>query len=291
MPAHPARFVWGAEAAFLAVALAQALLAVNGMNLRREVTVTAHRGASAVAPENTLAAFGAAIEAGADAIEFDVRLTADGAVVVFHDRNLLRVAGDPRTVADTTLVQLRGVDAGSWFDTRFDGERIPTLAEALAFIDRRALALIELKPDAGNADALLAATLREIERSGYGDAVMLGALSPDLIRAARIAAPHMPLALFANDALPGMARRTDFDLLGLNHRRLDAAAVADARRHGYRLQVWTVNDPGRVARYLDLGVDDVSTDDPGMATGVRAQRRAMTDVELLLARLHSWFRR
>lgn len=290
VPAHPGRFVWGAETVFLLVALTQATLAVHSMNLRREVTVTAHRGASAVAPENTLAAFQAAIDAGADAIEFDARLSADGAVVVFHDSDFLRVAGDPQAVVETPLAAMRDMDVGRWFDPAFAGERIATLAEALAFIDRRALALVELKPDAHNARALLAATLHEVERGGYQDAVMIASLSPDLVRAARAAAPQARLALFANAALPGTARRTDFDMLGLNHRVVDSAAVADARRHGYRLQAWTVNDPARMARYMDLGVDDISTDVPAEAVRVRAERAALTDVELLLVRMRSWLR-
>ncbi|WP_166815921.1 glycerophosphodiester phosphodiesterase [Luteimonas yindakuii] len=290
-PPHPGRFVWGAEAAFLAVALVQASLAVASMNLRADVTVTAHRGASTVAPENTLAAFQAAIDAGADAIELDVRLSADGVVVVFHDSDFRRVAGDPRTVVQTPLSAMRDIDVGSWFDPAFAGERIATLAEALAFIDGRALALIELKPDADNAHALLDATLRAVERGGHDDAVMLGSLSPELVRSAREAAPELPLALFANAALPGTARRTDFDMLGLNHLQIDTAALADARRRGYLLQAWTVNDPERMARYMDLGVDDISTDVPAQAVRLRAERAGLTDVELLLARLHSWFRR
>ena len=289
-PHHPGRFVWGAEAAFLALALVQASIAVGSMNLRREVTVTAHRGAALMAPENTLAAFQAAIDAGADAIEFDVRLSADGAVVVFHDSDFRRVANDPRPVVETALADMRDIDIGSWFDPRFSGERIQTLAEALAFIDRRAAALVELKPDADNAEALLAATLREIRRSGYQDAVVLASLSPGLVRAARAAAPGARLALFANATLPGTARRTDFDMLGLNHLQVDAGAVADARRRGYRLQAWTVNDPVRMARYIDLGVDDISTDVPELAVRLRDERAALTEVELLLARLHSWFR-
>lgn len=290
-PRRPGRYVWGAEGAFLALALAQAALAVISMNLRSDVTITAHRGASTVAPENTLAAFQAAVDAGADAIEFDVRLSADGAVVVFHDSDFRRIAGDPRAVVETPLAAMREIDAGSWFDPVFAGERIVTLAEALAFIDGRAIALVELKPDPHNASALLAAVLAEIERDGHGRHVVLASLSPDLVRAARIAAPEARLALFANAALPGTARRTDFDMLGLNHLQVDVRAVADARRRGYRLQAWTVNDPARMARYMDLGVDDISTDVPAEAVRVRDERSALTDVEQLLVRLHSWFRR
>ena len=79
-------------------------------------------------------------------------------------------------------------------------------------------------------------------------------------------------------------------MLGLNHLQVDAGAVADARRRGYRLQAWTVNDPVRMARYIDLGVDDISTDVPELAVRLRDERAALTEVELLLARLHSWFR-
>ncbi|CAA9314746.1 MAG: Glycerophosphoryl diester phosphodiesterase [uncultured Lysobacter sp.] len=236
-------------------------------------------------------AFGAALDAGADAIELDVRLSKDGALVIFHDSDFLRIAGDPRDVVETPLAAIRKIDAGSWFDRKFSDERIPTLGEALAFINRRAVTIIELKPDANNADRLLAATLREIERGGWQDVVMLASLSPGLVRDARVAAPKAKLVLFANAALPGTARRTDFDMLGLNHLALNGAAVADARRHGYRLQVWTVNDPARMARYMDLGVDDISTDRPAEAVRVRAEREELTDVELLLVRLRSWFRR
>ena len=289
-PSRAGRFVWGAEAAVLTVALVQGTAAVSSMNLRREVTITAHRGASAVAPENTRAAFQAAIDAGADAIELDVRLTADGAVVVFHDSDFRRVAGDARRVVETPLAAMRDIDIGGWRGPAFAGERSATLAEVLALVDRRARLVVELKPDAHNAVALLAASLREIERSGASDAVTIASLSPDLVRAARAAAPQAHLALFANAALPGTARRTDFDLLGLNHLRVDAAAVAQARRHGYRLQAWTVNDPVRMARYMDLGVDDISTDVPAEAVRVRAERAALSDAERLLAMLRSWLR-
>jgi len=289
-PLRPARFVWAAEAAFLIVAVVQAALAVATMNLRSEPTVTAHRGASTVAPENTLAAFEAAIDAGADAIEFDVRLSADGQVVVFHDSDFRRVAGDPRALERMRLADMRDIDIGSWFDPAFAGERIATLGEALAFIDGRALALVELKPDAANAQALLDATLAEVARSDDPGRVMLASLSPELVRAARAAAPQVQVALFANAALPGTARRTDFDMLGLNHLQLGPGAVADARRRGYRLQAWTVDDPLRMARYLDLGVDDISTNLPAEAVRVRDDRAALNDAERLLARLRSWFR-
>src|SRR5690606_20915761 len=288
---RPARLVWGAEMAFLVVALVQATIAVTSMNLRRDVSVTAHRGAALIAPENTLAAFLAAIDAGPYAIELDVRLSAAGAVVVFHERDSQRIAGDPRAVGDTPLSAMRDIDVGSWFDPAFAGERIATLGEALAFIDRRALALVELKPNAANAQALLDATLCELRRGGHEDVVMLASLSPDLVRAARAAAPRARLALLTNAALPGTARRTDFDMLGLNHLQIDIEAVANARRRGYLLQAWTVNDPVRMARYMDLGVDDISTDAPAEAVRLRAERAALTDFELLLVRLHSWFRR
>jgi glycerophosphoryl diester phosphodiesterase len=110
--------------------------------------VVAHRGSSGNAPENTLAAFELALESGADVIECDVRLTRDEEVVIFHDRTLDRTTNGTGRVQDKPLEELKKLDAGSWFSTKFKGEAIPTLREALQFLDGRAFLNIELKADA-----------------------------------------------------------------------------------------------------------------------------------------------
>src|SRR5262249_28283883 len=96
---------------------------------RPPVQVTAHRGHSRAAPENTLAAVRRAIESGADYAEVDVQLTADGVAVLLHDRDLKRVAGDPRRIDEVTFGEVRTLDVGGWFDPSFAGERVPALTE------------------------------------------------------------------------------------------------------------------------------------------------------------------
>jgi glycerophosphoryl diester phosphodiesterase len=115
----------------------------------KEIVNIAHRGASGVAPENTIAAIEAAIDMGADMIALDVHVTKDGHVVVFHDLKLNRTTNGTGFIHDFTLEELQQLDAGSWFDSKFAGEKIPTLNEALQHINGRVECVIELKTKGG----------------------------------------------------------------------------------------------------------------------------------------------
>lgn len=119
------------------------------------VAIVAHRGASAYAPENTMAAFTMAMEMGAKWLELDVRLTSDEAVLVIHDASLDRLAGDGRRVRDLTLDEIAQLDAGSWKGPEFAGERFITFPEVLELAQSRANLLIEIKNDDDDADLLL----------------------------------------------------------------------------------------------------------------------------------------
>ncbi len=117
----------------------------------KDFQIIAHKGASGLVPENTMIAFKKALELGVDQIELDVRNTKDEQIIVFHDQELSRIArdtlGQPITggVHDYTLEEIRQVDVGSWYDSRYSNERIPTLKEVLDFIDGRVTVLIEIK--------------------------------------------------------------------------------------------------------------------------------------------------
>ena len=117
------------------------------------IEVIAHRGALKHAPENTMPAFAKAIELGADRIELDVRQTKDGEMIVIHDPTVNRTTNGRGTVQDLTLAEIKKLDAGSWFDDQFRGQKVPTLREALKFIDKRTAIEIDFK--AGNTDSLL----------------------------------------------------------------------------------------------------------------------------------------
>ena len=233
-----------------------------------------HRGASAAAPPNTLAAFEKAIELGADGIEFDVHLSADGVPVVIHDFAVDGTTDGSGRVADLTLAQLRQLDAGSTFDPAFAGERIPTLEEVLKCIGGRLLLNIELKTTSLRDNGLEQAVLAQVEQHGLGDRVLLSSFNPLSLRRAKRIAPHVPVGLLYGPDLPVPLRHAwlafaiPHEARHPEHKMVDAHYVAWAQRRGYRVNVWTVDDPDEMRRLIDLGVDGIITDLPDVLRSV-----------------------
>lgn len=294
-------------------ALSQAWWIVNSFELRDEVTIIAHRGSSMVAPENTLAAVEQAIVDQAHYVEIDVRLSADGQVVLYHDRSLQRLAGDPRHVRDLTLDELRQVDVGSWFGDAFIGERIPTLEEALATVRGRSALMIDMKPDPGGEVELVEAVLRALEHESAsrrlchervpagassahcGDIDVAGesrlaVMSPWVVDEIKQRDPELRVTLLAQLIMPGTLERRGFDALGLRHNRITDNEIRLARLFGYEVHAWTVNDQARMSEMIDLGVDAIITDYPDRLRELIDERRELSDGALLLVKLRNWLR-
>ncbi len=242
----------------------------------RRPRVVAHRGASWVAPENTLAAFRAAWQLGVEAVELDVRISRDGVVVVIHDDSTARVAGVDRAVADQTLPELRALDVGSWRGPAFAGERIPTLAEALATVPAGRTLFVELKTTAVDATAV-ADAVRAANPAGRGARVALQAFDPAALAALAAALPEAPaywtvsaprdaddqLAPYPTSVLDD-ARARGFAGLALDARAVTPELVAAARAAGIALDVWTVNDADALRAWLATDVRFVETDRPDL---------------------------
>ncbi len=230
----------------------------------------AHRGASRAAPANTLAAFEKAVELGADGIEFDVHLSADGVPVVIHDFTVDATTDGSGRVAEMKLAQLEELDAGSYFDPAFAGERIPTLEQVLEAVGERLLLNIELKSTSLRDNGLERAVIAQVERHGLDDRVILSSFNPLSLRRAKRDAPHIPTGLLYALDLPLPLRRAWLAFLVPHearhpeHRMVDARYMAWARRHGYRVNVWTVDDPDEMRRLIGLGVDSIITNVPGV---------------------------
>ncbi|MBB4264500.1 glycerophosphodiester phosphodiesterase [Roseospira visakhapatnamensis] len=230
--------------------------------------VIAHRGASASAPENTLAAFRRAAELGARWVEFDVTLTADGRPVVIHDDTLERTTDGAGRVAETTLAALADLDAGTWFAPDFAGELVPTLEEVLDLLADMGLgANMELKPAPGR-DTDTAVVALDVARAMWPAAappLLVSSFSRPALRVARDVTPQWPRGLLLGaltddwrseaEAADVWAVHADADVI----RARDVAEVLDA---GYRVMVYTVNDPGRAANLWDWGVHGIFTDRP-----------------------------
>ena len=163
---------------------------IGGVRFEDDVTITAHRGASAAAPENTMAAVERALEDGADWVEIDVQETADGEVVVFHDSDFMKLAGNDLKIWDATMADLEKIDVGSWFDERFKDERVPTLAEVLAACKGRAGVNIELKYY-GHDEQLEQRVAEIVEAEEMADQVVLMSLKLDAVKKMKAASPGL----------------------------------------------------------------------------------------------------
>jgi glycerophosphoryl diester phosphodiesterase len=228
----------------------------------RPPLVIAHRGASGSAPENTLPAFERAIALGADMIELDVQLTCDGEVVVIHDWTLDRTTTGSGLVREQTLGAIRRLDAGSWFDPRFRGARIPTLAEVLAAV---ALPVnVELKP-AGD-DGLEARCLAVVEGAGADARIVFSSFELAALERLRRCSPAATIAvLWETGPLPEALRairRVGARALHLRKDAATTATLAALAAEQVPVRVWTVNDPGEMARLTAAGVEGLFTDHP-----------------------------
>lgn len=230
--------------------------------------IIAHRGASAYAPENTLAAFELAVRQKADAIELDVKLTMDEHVVVFHDQTLDRTTGAQGRVIDSNLAELRRLDAGSHFDVAYKGEQIPTLDEVFDLVGKRTFINVELTNYASLLDRLPEKVAEIVKKHSLAERVMFSSFNPiALIRVRRIL-PEVPIGLLARPGRQGALARSWIGTL-IRYQSLNPAIVdADKRitvrthRRGCSLLVYTVNQPEEMRRMFQLGVDGIFTYDP-----------------------------
>jgi glycerophosphoryl diester phosphodiesterase len=239
--------------------------------------VLGHRGASALAPENTLAAFRLAMEQGADGFELDVWRCGSGEVVVFHDEDARRVAGSPLRVARAPLRVLRELDVGARSGSSFRGERIPLLAEVLEAFPG-AVVNVELKSGRLPAPGLAREVARVIRGHRASGRVIVSSFDCALLAAFRLLAPGIPTGLLVGPGTGWRLREAaGTRLLGVPGLHPALGLATDARvgrwhARGLRLVVWTVDAPGELERLARLGVAAVIADHPGRAR--EAVRRA-----------------
>jgi glycerophosphoryl diester phosphodiesterase len=247
---------------------------------RPPVRVTAHRGNARAAPENTLSAMRKAIESGADYAEMDVQQTADGKVVLLHDRDLKRVAGLSRRLDELTYDEVRQLDVGSWFDPAFSGERVPTLAEVIDLCRGRIRLNIELK-FFGPERRLAGEVARILREEDFESDCLVTSLDYDALREAKQHNPRLRIGLTIAHAL-GDVSRLEVDALSVRADFLSDEVLRAAHRHGQEVHVWTINDPRQMTRQMMRGVDNIITSDPDLAVRVRDEWAGMTGTERLV---------
>lgn len=246
--------------------------------------VIGHRGAAARAPENTLAGFRAAKALGCAWVEFDVRLTADGALVVCHDDTLARTTNGIGRISRLPLAAIRQFDAGAWFGGTFSGEHIPMLEEALALCRELELgANVEIKAERGRGAATAAAVADCLD--GLGDnlpLVLISSFLADAVAEVARLAPQIPRGMLWRNLPRGwhrLAGRLGCATVHLGQTDLTPDTVMQVRGAGYPVLAYTVNDPARARQIYDWGVASVFSDAPDIIraalaeTSDRARRR------------------
>ena len=236
----------------------------------------AHRGFSAIAPENTMAAFEKAIEAGANMLEMDVMLTGDGQVIVFHDYRLGRTTNGTGLVKRLTLSHIRMLDAGIWFSHRYKEERVPLLDEVLELAKGRVRLNIEMKHRRHNGvHSLVDKCEKIVERHRMDDDVIFSSFNLEALRYLHYKAPQLRFApLYRHNLNPSpRSFPMQYQAQGvvLNHLFLNQTTVNRFHSLGIKVFVYTVNGVRRIEKMINMGVDGVISDNPS-AVGTIAKR-------------------
>ena len=222
--------------------------------------IIAHRGASAHAPENTMAAFQLAMDIHADGIELDVMLSKDGHVVVVHDNTVDRTTNGSGRVKDMTLEELKSLDAGG-------GEKIPTLEEVFDRFGGQCLINIELKNYSSIFDSLPLDVAKLVKLHDLSDSVLLSSFNafnlPRVRR--RLAGVKLGLITDSGKARNWIWRFFHYDSLHPYFSDVDEVLVSALHAKGKQINVWTVDDPDEIRRLASLDVDGIITNDPVLA--------------------------
>jgi glycerophosphoryl diester phosphodiesterase len=215
-----------------------------------------HRGARAYEPENTLRSYKKALELGVDAVELDVRSTRDGEIVVIHDADVDKTTNGKGLVNQLTLKEIKQLSAGK-------NEKIPTLQEALDFLDKKARVLIELKETGLEEKVLKAIGERGLEKN-----VIIVSFLEDALKKVRELNDKVETGLIYTKYKNPIKAASDLKasyLLPL-YRFTHSADVQKAHQSGLKVIVWTINKPEEVAEYVKKGVDGITSDKPDILT-------------------------
>ncbi|QDX28518.1 glycerophosphodiester phosphodiesterase [Dickeya poaceiphila] len=228
--------------------------------------IVAHRGGGSLAPENTLAAIDVGAQHGHKMIEFDAKLSQDGHIFLLHDDTLERTSNGWGVAGELPWDKLVGLDAGSWYSSQFQGERLPLLSEVAKRCEQYGMAAnIEIKPTTSceeQTGRVVALAARELWRN-HPVAPLLSSFSVDALAAAQQAVPELPRGLLLDewdDDWRALTTRLGCVSIHLNHRLLDEARVRQLKDAGLRILVYTVNQPDRARTLLLWGVDCICTD-------------------------------
>ncbi len=232
--------------------------------------IIAHRGASAVAPENTLAAFREAVRVGADLIEMDLRFSRDEEVMVFHDHSLSRTTDGTGRMEDFSRAELRQLDAGSWFSSRYRGEPVPTLEEVIKLLQPHRTGLyLELKIDPGREEirGRLVKTIHDILRlHSFRQRAFLASFDREVLKISQELDPDLSTGLIFREPDTWRELLADkfsgVDIVCARWDIINSSLVRQAREENKRVFAWTIKSETELRAVASLGVDGLAANDP-----------------------------
>ena len=267
----------------IALSIAVGLAAMYGVHTDDRAEIIAHRGASAAAPENTMAAVNQAIADKADWVEIDVQETADGEIVVFHDSDFMKIANVDLKIWDATLADLANIDIGSWFDARYKAERVPTLRQVLAACKGKIRVIIELKYY-GHNQQLEQRVADIVEAEDMQSDIVIMSLKKDKVQKMKALRPLWKVGLLTSVAV-GDLTNAKADFLAVNVGIASRQFVRSAHNSGKEVFVWTINDAPTMSTLIGRGIDGLITDEPAVARMVLQHRTSMSPLGRLLLKL------
>ena len=286
------------EVAFLLVCLVIGTVYLVGLSrgrfaLRVEhlgtMQVTAHRGASMFAPENTMSAFRLAVEQGADWIELDVQESKDGVIFIMHDTNFLRTAGVDKGAWELDWEEISKLDVGSFFSPQFAGEPVPLLSEALEFAKETGIRLnIELKPS-GHEKNLAGGVMDVVEAYDFEDQCVITSQSYDVIRKVRERNETIETVYVMGLAYGAINRLSEADAFSIRSTSISRSLVHDLHNRGHQVYAWTVDSRQNISRMINLEVDNIITNNIPLAIEIINESRTNGMITDLLHRIRDFF--
>ena len=256
-------------------------------SIDKPVYVTAHRGSSGRAPQNTISAFVAAIEDEADYAELDVQETRDGVVVVLHDANLNHVGGVDKNIWELNYSELQEIDVGSSFSPEFAGERVPTLEETIDVTKGKVKLNIEIKTN-GHEKNLVENTVRIIEEKEIEDECVITSLDYNALKEVRTLNHDLRLGMIIGYVI-GDYSKLDVDFYSVEPNLvLTKKFMRDAHDVNKEVHIWTLNPKADVSGYVDLGVDNIINDYPVMVQELLNEKQNRSKIEKLITKFFTF---
>lgn len=237
---------------------------LRNIEIIRTPAITAHRGSALEAPENTLSAVEIAASELADYAEIDVRSTKDGVVVLLHDENLQRTTGVDRKIWDVTYEETQSYDVGSWHSDQYIEERIPTLDEIIKFANGKIMLNIEIK-SSDHSPKLVESVVKIIEDNQFEGQCVISTFDYSELYRIKTLNPGIKTGIIITVAYAKYSHLSNVDFYSMNARFLTRDKIERLHFLGYQVYAWNVTNPSTVKRLMNMGVDNIITNDTLMA--------------------------